>query len=179
MTYSYHGHWERYTHHYALLGFAKTTIKYWIEQGMSSQKILMGLPMRGATFILKDENEHDFGAPARIGGGERGEYTQHKGYLSFYEIMEKVNSSYTVNHDNPHGTYTYFDKDWISYDDVQDIQRKAQFIREESLGGAMISALDEDEFLGNGKCGKYPLLTAANKVLRSDNELITDLKNCT
>lgn len=156
-------------------------MRYWIEHGAARDKLLMGLSTRGATFILEDESKHGFLAPVKVGGGEPGEFTQHKGYLSFYEIMDKVNHFFTVQHDHLEGTYAYFRNIWISYDDVGDIQRKAQYIREENLGGAMISAVNEDEFLEDTykPCGKYPLMTAVNQILRNDHDPNDKLNNCT
>lgn len=135
--------------------------------------------MRGARFELEDKDENELGAAAKVGGGEQGEYSRHKGYLSFHEIMEKVNSSYTVIHDDTNGTYAYFDTDWISYDDVKNIQRKAEYIRDQSLGGATISELNEDKFLEDWHCGKYPLLTAVNRILRNTHPSNIYLPNCT
>lgn len=125
--------------------------------------------MRGATFLLTNADANSVGSPATRGGGKSG------GYLSFYEILKEVGNRYTVRHDDPRGTYAYLRNDWISYSDVTDIERKADKIREMNLGGAMISALDEDDFLGS-YCGKYPLVTAVNKFLHDAN---VNLENCT
>lgn len=141
----------------------------------------MGLSTRGASFALKDADENGFGAQANVGGGEPGEYTQQKGYLAFYEILEELKHFYySVKYDDDIGRYAHFYEKWISYEDVEDIQRKADYIRRMNFGGAMISAIDEDEFLENSQylCGKYPLLTAVNKVLRNVDDTSIDLHNC-
>ena len=50
------------------------------------------------------------------------------------------------------------------------IEYKSQFIKDNGYGGGMIWALDLDDFKGEFcGCGKYPLLTAINRVLRNYN----------
>lgn len=131
----------------------------------------MGLPSHSANFVLKDVNQHDVGAKV--------EYRRHEEHFPFFEVLQKLNSSYSVVHDEK-GTYAYFGRDWLTYDDVKDIERKAQYIRQMNLGGAFVSEINGDDFRGdsNKSCGKYPLLTAANKVLRNFGDSNINLRNC-
>lgn len=65
------------------------------------------------------------------------------------------------------GPYATLHDQWVSFDDDFMIRHKAEFIRAMDLGGAMIWALDLDDFTGKYcGCGKYPLLTTINYVLR-------------
>lgn len=103
-------------------------------------------------------------------GGESGPYTRANGFLSFYEICEKTKrDEWTVVRDpeNRIGPYAYHGNQWVSYDDVANIRKKADFMRDLNLGGGMIWALDLDDFRGSCKCDvKYPLLSTLNHVLR-------------
>ena len=68
------------------------------------------------------------------------------------------------------GPYAYKNSQWVSFDDIDTIEQKMQLIKDYDLGGAMIWALDLDDF--NDQCGggKYPLLTTINHNLgRLDN----------
>lgn len=75
------------------------------------------------------------------------------------------------------GPYAYHSNQWVSYDDVENIRTKAKFMRDLNLGGGMIWALDLDDFSGSCGCGKYPLLTTLNQVLRNTGGPKVD--NCT
>ena len=64
------------------------------------------------------------------------------------------------------GPYAYSGDEWVSFDDIDTIQQKAEFVKSMGLGGAMIWALDLDDF--NGSCGigeNYPLLKTINREL--------------
>jgi len=178
MTYDYHGNWDRQTGHVAPLYYypgdkwdyfnANFTIHYWIEKGAPPQKLIMGLPMYGQSFNLADASNRGLNAQT-YGPGEAGKYTRAGGFLSYYEICDKVNNNgWTVVRDAEGriGPYAYQKSQWVSYDDVAEVRRKAGFIRDLKLGGGMIWALDLDDFRGSCGCGKHPLLGALNQELR-------------
>lgn len=71
-----------------------------MQKGAPASKLIMGMPMYGQTFTLGTESDspqtlsignEDTGlnAPAS-GGGEAGEYTRAKGFLSYYEVMKQI-----------------------------------------------------------------------------------------
>ena len=65
------------------------------------------------------------------------------------------------------GPYAYKGNQWASFDDVAVIRRKSELVRSMNLGGAMIWALDLDDFRNVCGCEHYPLLRTINRVLRS------------
>lgn len=67
---------------------------------------------------------------------------------------------------------------WVSYDDIADIRRKARLVKEMRLGGGMIWALDLDDFKNRCGCGKHPLLKTLNNELRGTTSDIS-VSNCT
>ncbi|KAJ8682783.1 hypothetical protein QAD02_018575 [Eretmocerus hayati] len=188
MTYDYHGQWDKKTGHLAPLYYypgddydyfnANFSMRYWIEKGAPSRKLVMGVPMYGQAFSLTQSTNNGLNAPAPS-PGQAGEYTRAAGFLSFYEICSRVKKGgWKVNRDPQGriGPYAVSDNQWVGYDDVSDVVRKANFIKELDLGGGMIWALDLDDFRNTCGCGKYPLLTALTNGLKND---IRNVQDCT
>lgn len=48
----------------------------------------MGLPMYGQSFSLANSQKNGLNAPT-YGGGEAGEFTRARGFLSYYEVCDK------------------------------------------------------------------------------------------
>ena len=44
------------------------------------------------------------------------------------------------------GPYAYKGTEWVSFDDVAMIKHKSEYVKKMNLGGAMIWALDLDDF---------------------------------
>ncbi|GAB0096498.1 Probable chitinase 10 [Sergentomyia squamirostris] len=178
MTYDFHGHWDKQTGHVAPLYYypgdtydyfnANFSINYWMQKGAPASKLVMGIPLYGQSFSLADTSKRGMNEKS-YGPGEAGEFTRAGGFLAFYEICQRANTGgWTVVRDSQGriGPYAYKGAQWVSYDDVSDVRRKAQFIREMKLGGGMIWALDLDDFRGRCGCGKHPLLRTLNQELR-------------
>ena len=65
------------------------------------------------------------------------------------------------------GPYAYRGNQWTSFDDVNIIRRKSELVRTMGIGGAMIWALDLDDFRNTCGCEHHPLLRTINRVLRA------------
>lgn len=95
------------------------------------------------------------------GPGSAGEYTRAAGFLSYYEVRNTLeynipcfnmfsflqicdrinNKGWTVVQDSKRrmGPYAYNEDQWVSFDDKEMVQQKAQFIRQLGLGGGMFT----------------------------------------
>ena len=60
------------------------TIHYWMEKGAPAEKLVMGAPLYGQSFSLAERSQRGLNAPT-YGGGEAGEATRARGFLSYYE----------------------------------------------------------------------------------------------
>lgn len=65
------------------------------------------------------------------------------------------------------GPYAYKGDQWVSFDDQYMIRHKSEYVKAMGLGGAMIWALDLDDFRNLCDCEEYPLLRTINRVLRN------------
>ncbi|XP_046598340.1 acidic mammalian chitinase-like isoform X2 [Neodiprion lecontei] len=171
MEYDFHGPWNNFTGPNAPLyvGTWETTdyeqifninasVHYWLEQGASAEKLLLGTAFYGRTFTLANSSETTPGSPA-TGVGEAGTYTQESGVLSYYEILGKYSEeNWTiVFDDNQQVPYSYQGLQWISHDNPRSLDVKAVYAEAMGLGGCSIWAIDFDDFRGlYGE--KYPLL---------------------
>lgn len=128
------------------------------------------MPLYGQSFtVTSDTSPKRIGLNTRSSGpGEAGKFTRAAGFLAYYEICERINSGgWTVVRDAAGriGPYAHRGQQWFSYDDVEEIRRKARFAKELGLRGGMVWALDLDDFRGRCGCGKHPLLRALNQEL--------------
>ncbi|XP_046747525.1 acidic mammalian chitinase-like [Diprion similis] len=175
MEYDFHGSWDNLTGHNTPLyaGSWETTateqtlninasVHYWLEQGASAEKLLLGTAFYGKTFTLTNSSETTPGSPVN-GVGNAGPYTQENGTLAYYEILEKFQEgNWTkVFDDEQQVPYAYCGDQWLTYDNPSSLDVKAAFAKEMGLGGFSIWAIDLDDFSGlYGE--KYPLLNALN-----------------
>ncbi|XP_025423968.1 probable chitinase 10 isoform X2 [Sipha flava] len=177
MAYDYHGQWDKKTGHVAPSYYhpeddipyfnLNSTVHYWIEKGANSRKIVLGVPLYGQSFTLSNPKVHGLNAPAS-GPGEAGKFTRSAGFIAYYEICRKLaTEQWTVVQDPGYrmGPYAYSGNQWVGFDDVETVKRKAEYVKSMNLGGAMVWALDLDDFRNVCGQGNYPLLGAITETL--------------
>ncbi|XP_055600421.1 chitinase-like protein 3 [Uranotaenia lowii] len=136
------------------------SIQYWLSQGLEKSKIIIGLPTYGHTFQLTSPFNTRIGSPAS-GNGRVGLL----GFATYSEICWfrrhniYVHQVYDVESCSP---YLYAGTEWISYEDERSLECKANYIKENGFGGAMIFSLNTDDF------GEY---CAENALLAEDDQL--------
>ena len=142
------------------------SLKFFEEQGAPKSQLIVELAFYGKTFTLLDPSQHSLHAPFS-GDGDPGPYTNDPGHLVYYEICQKVQQEgWTREYDNiGAASYAYKGNQWVGYDDEQSIAAKVNFIKQKGYGGAMIWAIDEDDF--RGVCGpKHALIGLVANGLR-------------
>jgi len=174
MTYDIHGGWESRTgcnaplyataEDEALSGYPLSVswaVDYWLSGGASPSQVTIGLATYGRGWALKDRSQTGFNAPAS-GKAEKGVSTQEAGYMSYYEIQDKIANGAAVTYDTKRQCpYIVSDGEWTGYDDKRSFCTKLQFGKSRGLAGSMIWALDLDDFAGFYGDGEYPLVTLA------------------
>lgn len=150
-----------------------------LRLGASPQKLVVGLPLYGRTFTLKDANlaqtnKPKLGMPA-MSEGFPGPFTKEKGFMGYNEICVQLkNSTYGWKTHWDHDSKTPFaisDEKIIAYDDEISISQKVDFAIRKNIAGAMVWSLDTDDF--HGDCSdesttgqrNFPLMRAINKAI--------------
>ena len=146
MCYDYHGSWNNYTGALASLFDPSSNIntiyglQSWLRAGVYPEKLLMGLPLYGRTWELKDPKVNGIGAPAiGVGPGDDGALT--------FSQVEKFNSETgaTVVYDvGTVSVYSYSGTTWIGYDDPLTVTTKIGFAQALGLPGYFFWAVPQD-----------------------------------
>lgn len=161
MCFDYHGAWDTSkTGAHALLYDKSSNVSTsygifsWKRDGVPSRKLVMGMPVYGRTWELKDANDHGTGAPA-VGIGPGNE-----GVMLYKDIVDfNMENNATVVYDNETvSTYAYSGTSWIGYDDTRSIKRKIRFAKAQGLGGYFFWALGYDKNWTLARAGRKNLL---------------------
>uniref|UniRef100_A0A096MMJ1 Acidic mammalian chitinase n=1 Tax=Papio anubis TaxID=9555 RepID=A0A096MMJ1_PAPAN len=174
MTYVFHSTWEGYTGENSPLYKYPTdtgsnahlnvdyVMNYWKDNGAPAEKLLVGFPTYGHV-ILSNPSNDGIGAPTS-GAGPAEPYTRESGTWAYYEILK---NGATQEWDDPQKVpYAYQGNVWVGYDNVNSFNIKAQWLKSNQFGGAMVWAIDLDDFTGTFcNQGKFPLISTLKKVL--------------
>lgn len=184
LTYDYHSAFEPSVNHHApLYSLVEAdeynydselnidfTIKHYINAGADRQKLVLGIPTYGRSYTLFNADANEIGSPTD-GPGDQGDATREKGYLSYYEICERIkDEDWTVVSPNEKamGPYAYKDNQWVGYDDEAIARKKAMYVLENDLGGIMFWSIDNDDFRGSCTGKPFPIIEAAKETLLQD-----------
>lgn len=186
MSYDLHGSWEGVTGINAPLyaGSADISsyqkqlnidaiVNYWVAQGAPRHKLILGIPLYGRSFTLSNSNNYGVGA-ATSGAGNAGSFVPESGFLAYGEICLNIkNGVFSRYWENTQKVpYAVGGNQWVGYDDSESIAYKINYIKDNSLGGAMFWSIETEDF--NNLCGngKFPLVRMTYQALVG-NEPIT------
>uniref|UniRef100_A0A1Q3FSC0 Putative catalytically inactive chitinase-like lectin n=1 Tax=Culex tarsalis TaxID=7177 RepID=A0A1Q3FSC0_CULTA len=161
MCYDYNGSWNRKIGPNAPLQSrdvlnVEYTIEHLMALGAPSNKIVLGLPFYGRTFVTPSKR-------AKIGDesddkGFAGPSTNENGFMGYNEVCEALKA-------NPDGWNLSWDSEAseaiatildgnmtrvVIYDNTRSMANKVRFAVRQNLGGLMIWSVDTDDF--NGLC---------------------------
>ena len=141
--------------------------QYWLSKGMPREKLIVGIPTYGHSYKLDNPLNHGLLAPAN-GFGELGDM----GFVCYPTVCQFLqNGAKRVFENESKVPYAYKDREWVSYEDIASIYSKAEWIRANNFGGAMILSLNVDDWNNTCKFNEtFPLTRIVNKVLRSQED---------
>ncbi|GLZ30290.1 hypothetical protein Lesp02_24800 [Lentzea sp. NBRC 105346] len=152
--YDYHGAWEPNANQQSALRVPKgdpspaefsseVTVNAYLRRGVPRSKAVLGVPFysRGWTGVAPMNNGlFQTGTPAPG--------TYEAGYED-YRILKSQQDKFKIYRDERAGfAWLYDGTTWWTYDDPTEMKRKARFISDRRLGGAMIWSLDGDTAQG-------------------------------
>ncbi|XP_022669699.1 probable chitinase 10 isoform X2 [Varroa jacobsoni] len=177
MSYDFHGKWEKQTgHNSPLFALSSETewrkmlsmdygVRKWESLGAPKEKLIIGQGAYGRTFTLANTKHNGMNAAA-TGGGKKGEFTGEEGFLAYYEVCDMMKKGATyVWDDEQKVPYAYLGDQWVGFDDERSIRNKMKWIKKNGFGGAMIWAIDMDDFQGTCTDKKWPLIGAIGEEL--------------
>lgn len=140
----------------------------WHSMGCPKYKLIIGMAFYGRSFTLGSKENNKLHAPVKkwdTQGGLPGKYTNESGFLSYFEICQEEDT-WTRQFDNVGKCpYAYKGDQWVGYEDPESLAIKMSWLRENQYGGAMMWALDLDDY--RGACGaRDPLFNTLVEGLR-------------
>ncbi|HEX2977633.1 MAG TPA: glycosyl hydrolase family 18 protein [Candidatus Babeliales bacterium] len=153
MCYDFAGSWDTKTGHHAPLYQplqgepkfnASDAVQYYVSQGVPSEKVVLGIPLYGRSYA--NVNSTTDGLYCTFNGVGSGT-TEEAGYRFFSDIKKNLLNTYTrFWEDQAKAPYLFntSNKEFITYEDEQSIALKANYIKQNNLGGAMIWELGLD-----------------------------------
>ncbi|XP_073474009.1 acidic mammalian chitinase-like, partial [Aquarana catesbeiana] len=93
-------------------------------------------------------------------------YTQ-SGFWAYYEICTFLKNGATSQWSSAEDVpFAYQGNEWLGYDNQKSFQIKAEWLVKNNFAGAMVWAIDLDDFTGTFcNQGKYPLISTLNQAL--------------
>lgn len=145
-------------------------VNSWLNSGCAPNKVVLGVPFLGRTYVLRSSQQNGVGALIN-GPGPKGQHTYSEGYLGYFEIcqMMKQRNWRKVFDTIGQCPYAYRGNQWIGYDDEQSLKEKVEFAMSKGLAGVYAFSLDLDDY--RGKCGEpYPLMNTLASLLKKTHD---------
>ncbi|TFK44697.1 glycoside hydrolase superfamily [Crucibulum laeve] len=175
MAYDFSGSWDSIANHQAnIYGGpinASEAVSYYVSQGVSKPKIVLGIPLYGRSFM----NTQGPGTPfSGIGPG-----SWEAGVYDYRALPLPDSHVYRDDKTLASWTYDFAKKEMVSYDNEEVAQWKGEYIKNECLGGSMFWELSGDKGSDRvgmeGGLGKEP--QAGKSLVRVVKDAMGGLEN--
>ncbi|GLJ54268.1 hypothetical protein SUGI_1164170 [Cryptomeria japonica] len=152
MCYDYKGSWDTSaTGAHAVLYDHSSNISSsygitsWIESGLPPEKLVMGMPLYGKSWVLKSQNQTGIGAPA-VAAGPKQSTSDESGIMFYSEITDFVREKHAteVFDTESVSAYSYAGELWVGYDNPDCVAAKVKFAKKRGLLGYFFWAISQD-----------------------------------
>jgi len=152
-------------------------VNKWVSKGFPKNKINIGFASYGRGWTLASANNKGVGAPT-AGPSVAQPYTKQAGSAAYYELCDILEQGGSRTFDNcSKCPDIVLNTQWYSYDDVDSLKIKLDWLKQNDLAGAFVWTLDMDDFTAHcssSKGKKYPLISALKQNLITKNkEIVT------
>lgn len=131
----------------------------WHSLGCPKHKLIVGMAFYGRTYTLGSASNSGLHAPVKkwdTNGGKPGRFTNESGFLSYFEFCQEEDA-WRIEYDQiGECPYAVKGDQWVGYENEHSLEVKMAWLRENKYGGAMIWALDLDDY--RGVCGQKDAL---------------------
>lgn len=150
---------------------SESCLSRWIDAGVPEYKIVAGIATYGRSFTL--ENPAFNGVSAKLKKnhplGYGANFTKTDGYMDYIETCRRVQyfkwkREWVKYAATP---YIYYKDQWVSYDDKDSAEVKAEWFRKHWLGGVFVWTLDADDYIGSCVGELFPMVDAVHRKLRN------------
>lgn len=131
----------------------------WNSLGCPKHKLIVGMAFYGRTYTLGSPENHGLKAYVKkwdTNGGKAGPFTNESGFLSYFEFCQEEDSWQKEFDSIGKCPFAHKGNQWVGYEDSSSLAIKMDWLKERGYGGAMIWALDLDDY--RGVCGAKDVL---------------------
>ncbi|KAG8090777.1 hypothetical protein GUJ93_ZPchr0011g28050 [Zizania palustris] len=133
--------YDKFSHFSASYGVVS-----WLDAGLPPCKLVMGIPLFGRSWFLRNKSKHGLGAPAAAAGTKQRKSNQ-TGIIAYAEIEDYLKSeSVLVTHDNQSvADYFYSGDLWVSFDGAMVVHDKIEYLMNSRLLGYFLWTISFDD----------------------------------
>ncbi|KAI9552900.1 hypothetical protein GHT06_020784 [Daphnia sinensis] len=181
-TFFFHGPWEptEADHHSPLRKRpweinnqnSDFAVKHWIGKGLSANKIALGIPFFGLSWLLASDSIVP--PAAATGVGPAAGVTGETGRMAYYEICDAIRTKqwHLVRDPSqaigPYAVSPNHPRTWVGYDDPEMAAVKSRYILAKGLAGAFLWDISYDDFRNTCGGGFNPITTAIYNTLNGN-----------
>ncbi|ONK58402.1 uncharacterized protein A4U43_C09F12030 [Asparagus officinalis] len=142
-------------------------IESWLDAGIPPCKLVMGIPLFGRSWYLKNKEKNGLGAQA-VAAGPREKLSNRTGVIAYFEIKQILKETTpSLSYDN-RTVSSYFHNGglWVSFDSLQVVDEKIKFsLRNKLLGYFLwpISFDDSNHTISKKASGAWQIASASGE----------------